>query len=152
MSPKAAPNFMIKPKPVDPTKLAELEQLAEARGNGVAGSMLPSPSAAPSPAEVPAARAVVIDEPPQPSATLPDEAAPPAPQPAQQQQPAPRRGRGRPRRPEAASGIRVGTKEAPYVRADGIATRATTLHLSVALHKRLRREVYEREEHMPPST
>lgn len=48
----------------------------------------------------------------------------------------------------APSASRSGTHAAPHVRADGQATRSTTVHLPVDLHQELRLEAAHRGEHM----
>jgi hypothetical protein len=50
--------------------------------------------------------------------------------------------------PEAASAARSGTQAEPYVRADGQATRSTTVHFPVELHQKLRVEAAKRGVHM----
>jgi hypothetical protein len=118
MSPSKQPlNFAgRRPGALPPTaaaKLAELENRAEARGNGVAGyapqepeTVAASPEAAPTPAT----------------------------------------SKRRPSLPAGAA--RSGTQADPYVRADGLATRATTVHLPIDLHQQLRMEAARRGVHM----
>lgn len=51
--------------------------------------------------------------------------------------------------PETGTGVaRSGTQAEPYVRADGQATRSTTVHFPVDLHQKLRVEAAKRGVHM----
>lgn len=116
MSPSKQPlNFAgRRPGALPPTaaaKLAELENRAEARGNGVAGC--------------------------EPQETETVAAGPVAPAHAAPQQ-----------RTSLSAGARSGTQAEPYVRADGLATRATTVHLPIDLHQQLRMEAARRGVHM----
>jgi hypothetical protein len=47
-----------------------------------------------------------------------------------------------------ASAARSGTQAEPYVRSDGLATRATTVHLPIDLHQQLRMEAAKKGVHM----
>lgn len=61
----------------------------------------------------------------------------------------PKSSKASPAHPEGASSVaRSGTQAEPYVRADGQATRSTTVHFPVELHQKLRVEAAKRGVHM----
>jgi hypothetical protein len=114
-----------------------------------------SPMAAP-PAEAPAAEAPAAEA--APVAGVPAGAAAPAEEhgePEQDEQPEPSAGAKAeaPKHRRAAKArtrpvTRQGTKESPHIRADGIATRATSIHFPVEVHQKLRMAAAATERHL----